>query len=344
MFSQTDPDDMPSVQWVESWLKKMNSRITFLAYKGGCGGEFIMNNLQRYYFAPNREDAEFDARTNRSMAPCHIFGNFFIYRSMLEYDTNNSVIPITNFKDLAKQLVKYSHKNYIDFNSMRAALDTDRDILVRTHQPPKVLELFTNSKKISLIPGEKESWQTYCRKMTVMKIQLRPLFVRKEKLDFIDKEHHQRSNEDLDNVESWPETKGVYFKDSQYSPVDIKQVVAALGPLMETGVPVFEAVIRQLIMPENYNMSRDEPVDTAVMNTVEFQTDVVDIDPEMEYNEDVNSFGNDFTIYDMDDAMSGKMLDAFRITNVDKEKFVRQMTSWHKENIKIAAQLNYGLN
>lgn len=161
-----------TVDWLEDWLKRVSKRLVFFSYKGGCGGEYIVNTVQESFYStslhPNKW-GEINTANNRSQAIDHLFNNFFV-----SWDHEDD--SIANFNDLARELLEYySNTSLLCLRNIYHFDMIEEYAIVRMHYVPKFMELFEDSVKISLTPGSYQ-WGEYTYIAQFLKVNWEIMF------------------------------------------------------------------------------------------------------------------------------------------------------------------------
>lgn len=354
-----------TVEWVTNWFATANERIDFISYKAGCGGEFIVNYIQKHYHIPSVSNesysTSYDASTNRHSSNHCLLSDFFCYLSIINDDGISDNPPtIDTYEDLARQFIKFSENNYINFENMEIYLKTTERLIIRYHKVLYFMPyLFNKSKKVLVLPGSDKYWLHYINIVYYAKLFHKRLYSREEKIRFLKKEVLSRHAEDPESWDYRP-TWTYWMKKERPIPRPYKEILKQVEVLLEDDLPVFESVFRQLVMPEDYNtrISQIENIDATILNDIRYQYSHI-----FNYNDRViNSNGKiyryklskekeidleeyyqkEFTMYNMDDVLSGKILEGFELSQY-REDFAMKAQEWDRKNIEYLNELGVPL-
>jgi hypothetical protein len=354
-----------TVEWVTNWFATANERIDFISYKAGCGGEFIVNYIQKHYHIPSVSNesysTSYDASTNRHSSNHCLLSDFFCYLSIINDDGISDNPPtIDTYEDLARQFIKFSEHNYINFEDMEIYLKTTERLIIRYHKVLYFMPyLFPKSKKILVLPGTDNYWLHYINIVCYAKLFHKRLYSREEKLWFLKNEVLNRHAEDPESWEYRP-TWTPSMKKERPIPRPYKEILKQVEVLLEDGIPVFESVFRQLVMPEDYKTTIEEieNIDVTTLNDIRYQYSHI-----FNYTDEViNSDGKyyryqlsrekeidleeyyqkEFTMYNMDDVLSGKILEGFELSQY-QEDFSIKAHEWDRKNIEYLNELGIPL-
>jgi hypothetical protein len=343
--SEAELKTIITVDWLADWLERVSKRLIFFSYKGGCGGEYIINTLSRSFYTTvvnDNKHGETNPMNNRSQSIDHLFNDFFIsYRH--EDDR------IETFSDLARELLEYYSTNLMLCLPNIYHFDMSEDhAIVRLHDVPKFMSLFEDSIKISLTPGSLQ-WDMYCRIASFLKIQMRPLYTREDKISCVIEEFERITNNEIEDwlINLLPAIRN---RRNISTKTLVTRLLDSYGKL-DDGVMLFSGTITTLLCEQFYDKHKiDYSIDEIdKKNNADNQYLTHNEDASENYDEckDSLSFhvhGFEDNKYTMDDVMNGNILESFnRNSNLDVTKcvFVTAMNDWFNNNIKFYKQIEF---
>ena len=248
--SQDELEITITVDWLADWLERVSNRLVFFSYKGGCGGEYIVNTIQESFYSTLRvhddKCGSINPINNRSQSIDHLFNDFFI-------SYNHEDESIENFSDLARELLEYySGTSLLCLQNIYHFGIIGEYAIVRMHYIPKWMALFEDSIKISLIPGTYQ-WDMYCRIASFLKVDMLPIYTREDKIYCINEEFDRiKNNEIAEWLNLIPENTDIKNDDA------INLVIESLSVhgKLDDDVMLFSGTITALLCEQYYDKNK----------------------------------------------------------------------------------------